>query len=317
MRYPACLRRAGRRAQRGAGAETDAWDRRRRRRCPRLEATAREPARRQREGGEDVRRSPNAALLSYPLPPWLVGHGRRLQCRVAGRRRGRGPSAEPARSCAVPLRGKCSDGRGDPVIDVSMPGSVRRRCSRGSGRRRSAYDPRSVDRGDLTHTASTPPSGRVQRDATRGCLPRPGSSAPPWLPGCKTRPAGRDATSGRLRVLDVGCGVKPLYLFAPYADAYVGVDIVDNPAADLRGGSRSCRSRTRASTSSSARRCLEHSDDPARAVAESPRHSTRRAGARVDARRAGVRPLSSDDWRWTHEACAASSGTTPTGRSLQ
>src|SRR5690242_16530403 len=39
-----------------------------------------------------------------------------------------------------------------------------------------------------------------------------------------------------VRILDVGCGVKPYYpFFADVAAEYVGVDAVENPAADLRG----------------------------------------------------------------------------------
>ena len=39
-----------------------------------------------------------------------------------------------------------------------------------------------------------------------------------------------------MRVLDVGCGVKPYYpFFAEQAAEYVGVDVVPNPAAELLG----------------------------------------------------------------------------------
>ena len=38
------------------------------------------------------------------------------------------------------------------------------------------------------------------------------------------------------RVLDVGCGPKPYYpFFAERASEYVGVDVVENPVAELRG----------------------------------------------------------------------------------
>jgi len=41
---------------------------------------------------------------------------------------------------------------------------------------------------------------------------------------------------GRVRVLDVGCGVKPYYpFFAEHAAEYVGLDVVPNPAAELLG----------------------------------------------------------------------------------
>src|SRR5690349_20044802 len=39
---------------------------------------------------------------------------------------------------------------------------------------------------------------------------------------------------GKYRVLDVGCGVKPYYpFFRDAASEYVGVDVVENPAADV------------------------------------------------------------------------------------
>src|SRR5213082_304631 len=44
------------------------------------------------------------------------------------------------------------------------------------------------------------------------------------------------ARGPKLRVLDVGCGVKPYYpFFAEVAAEYVGVDVVENPAAELLG----------------------------------------------------------------------------------
>jgi SAM-dependent methyltransferase len=111
------------------------------------------------------------------------------------------------------------------------------------------------------------------------------------------------ATSGRLRVLDVGCGVKPYYpYFAPYADAYVGVDIVDNPAAELRGGVEELPVEDASFDVVLCTQVLEHSDDPARAVAELRRVTA--PGGRVLASTHGVQvyhPSPSDYWRWTHE----------------
>ena len=44
------------------------------------------------------------------------------------------------------------------------------------------------------------------------------------------------ARLGAYRLLDVGCGEKPyLPFFEPFAAEYVGVDVVDNPVADLKG----------------------------------------------------------------------------------
>jgi len=92
------------------------------------------------------------------------------------------------------------------------------------------------------------------------------SSLAEWLP--------REATAahaelGRLRVLDVGCGVKPYYpYFAPYADSYLGVDVVENPAAELLGGVEDLPVEDGSFDVVLFTQVLEHCDDPARAVAE-------------------------------------------------
>ena len=48
--------------------------------------------------------------------------------------------------------------------------------------------------------------------------------------------AARAATDfGTVRILDVGCGIKPYYpFFASIASSYVGIDI-ENPGADIQG----------------------------------------------------------------------------------
>ncbi len=87
-----------------------------------------------------------------------------------------------------------------------------------------------------------------------------------WL-GEEARRAHADL--GAFSVLDVGCGQKPYEpLFAPYVTAYVGVDPVENPRAELRG---SVEALPVANSSSDVVLCiqvLEHCDDPARAVSE-------------------------------------------------
>ena len=46
--------------------------------------------------------------------------------------------------------------------------------------------------------------------------------------------AGEVADGPPVRILDVGCGVKPYYpFFASAASEYIGVDVVENPAAEL------------------------------------------------------------------------------------
>ena len=109
------------------------------------------------------------------------------------------------------------------------------------------------------------------------------------------------AVGADVRVLDVGCGIKPYYpLFAGVAREYVGVD-VDNPAADLSGSAEQLPVPDASFDVVLCTQVLEHSEDPARAVRE-----LRRAvapGGRVLASTHGVQvyhPSPADHWRWTH-----------------
>jgi SAM-dependent methyltransferase len=107
---------------------------------------------------------------------------------------------------------------------------------------------------------------------------------------------------GPYRLLDVGCGVKPyLPVFATYAVAYVGVDPVDNPAADLRGSIEALPVEDASFDVVLCAQVLEHCDDPAAAVGELSR--VLRPGGRVLASTHGVmvyHPAPVDNWRWTH-----------------
>jgi SAM-dependent methyltransferase len=107
---------------------------------------------------------------------------------------------------------------------------------------------------------------------------------------------------GRYRVLDVGCGAKPYEpLFAHYADAYVGVDPVDNPRAELRGFVEDLPVDDGSFDVVLCNQVLEHCDDPAKAVAELRRVTA--PGGRVLASTHGVmayHPSPTDYWRWTH-----------------
>jgi SAM-dependent methyltransferase len=104
------------------------------------------------------------------------------------------------------------------------------------------------------------------------------------------------------RVLDVGCGVKPYYpFFEPYASEYVGVDVVENPAADLQGAVESLPVADASFDLVLCIQVLEHADDPTRAVRELRRVVA--PGGAVLASTHGVQvyhPAPVDLWRWTH-----------------
>jgi SAM-dependent methyltransferase len=104
------------------------------------------------------------------------------------------------------------------------------------------------------------------------------------------------------RVLDVGCGVKPYYpFFEPYASEYVGVDVVENPAADLQGAVESLPVEDASFDVVLCIQVLEHAEDPAQAVRELRRVVA--PGGAVLASTHGVQvyhPAPVDLWRWTH-----------------
>ena len=104
------------------------------------------------------------------------------------------------------------------------------------------------------------------------------------------------------RVLDVGCGPKPYYpFFADRASEYVGVDVVENPAADLRGSVEDLPVEDASFDLVLCTQVLEHCDDPAQAVRELRRVTA--PGGRVLASTHGTQvyhPSPQDYWRWTH-----------------
>ena len=106
-----------------------------------------------------------------------------------------------------------------------------------------------------------------------------------------------------VRVLDVGCGVKPYYpFFAGVASEYVGVDVVENPAAELLGSVEALPVEDASFDVVLCTQVLEHCDDPAQAVRELRRVTA--PGGRVLASTHGVQvyhPSPVDYWRWTHE----------------
>jgi len=110
------------------------------------------------------------------------------------------------------------------------------------------------------------------------------------------------ARDGGYRVLDVGCGPKPYYpFFAEHASEYVGVDVVENPAAELRGRVEELPVEDGSFDVVLCTQVLEHADDPAQAVRELRRVTA--PGGRVLASTHGVQvyhPSPQDYWRWTH-----------------
>ena len=110
------------------------------------------------------------------------------------------------------------------------------------------------------------------------------------------------ARPGPYRVLDVGCGVKPYYpFFAPWASEYVGIDVVENPAADLQGAVESLPVEDASFDLVLCIQVLEHAENPAQGVRELRRVVA--PGGRVLASTHGVQvyhPAPVDLWRWTH-----------------
>jgi SAM-dependent methyltransferase len=110
------------------------------------------------------------------------------------------------------------------------------------------------------------------------------------------------ARHGRCRVLDVGCGVKPYYpFFRDAAAEYVGVDVVENPAADLHGSVEALPVPDASFDVVLCTQVLEHTADPQQAVRELRRVTA--PGGRVLASTHGVEvyhPSPEDNWRWTH-----------------
>ena len=113
-------------------------------------------------------------------------------------------------------------------------------------------------------------------------------------------------TGTGLRILDVGCGVKPYYpLFSGIASEYVGVDVVANPNAELIGPVEALPVADGSFDVVLCTQVLEHCDDPAQAVQELRRVTA--PGGRVLASTHGVQvyhPSPHDYWRWTHEGLA-------------
>src|SRR3954466_12766442 len=106
-----------------------------------------------------------------------------------------------------------------------------------------------------------------------------------------------------VRILDVGCGPKPYYpFFAAASTEYIGVDVVENPAAELLGPIEALPVDDASFDLVLCTQVLEHCDDPSQAVRELRRVTA--PGGRVLASTHGVQvypPSPVDYWRWTHE----------------
>ena len=138
---------------------------------------------------------------------------------------------------------------------------------------------------------------------------RPPMSSPTWAvraPLAAWLEEQARAGEGGYRVLDVGCGPKPYYpFFAERASEYIGVDVVENPVAELRGSVESLPVPEASFDIVLCTQVLEHCDDPAQAVRELRRVTA--PGGRVLASTHGVQvyhPSPQDYWRWTHTGLA-------------
>jgi SAM-dependent methyltransferase len=88
----------------------------------------------------------------------------------------------------------------------------------------------------------------------------------------QTNNCGFDSCSGGEQICgadDVGCGPKPYYpFFADRASEYIGVDVVENPAAELLGSVEDLPVPDASFDLVLCTQVLEHCDDPAQAVRE-------------------------------------------------
>jgi SAM-dependent methyltransferase len=109
------------------------------------------------------------------------------------------------------------------------------------------------------------------------------------------------ASSAGKRLLDVGCGIKPYAPFFAGVESYIGVDVQENPYADLHGAIEALPVDDASFDVVLATQVLEHVEDPPLAIREL--HRVTAPGGRVLASTHGVmvfHPNPVDHWWWTH-----------------
>jgi SAM-dependent methyltransferase len=107
-------------------------------------------------------------------------------------------------------------------------------------------------------------------------------------------------SAGGLRILDVGCGVKPYLPFFTSAREYVGADLPGNPYADVVGTAEMLPVDDGAFDLVLCLQVLEHVEEPGAVIREL--HRVTRPGGRVLLATHGVQvfhPYPVDHWRWT------------------
>ena len=150
-------------------------------------------------------------------------------------------------------------------------------------------------------------AGRAPSGATRPCdladLGRPLARLPRWLRAQAAElEAGRRCASST----SAAASSRTTRSSRSVASEYVGVDVVENPAAELLGSVEALPVDDASFDVVLCTQVLEHCDDPAQAVRELRRVTA--PGGRVLASTHGVQvyhPSPVDYWRWTHDGLAA------------
>jgi SAM-dependent methyltransferase len=106
-----------------------------------------------------------------------------------------------------------------------------------------------------------------------------------------------------VRVLDIGCGVKPYYpYFAAVSSDYVGLDLGPGPSVDVVGRAEELPFEDQSFDAVLATQILEHVEDPPRVLRE-VRRVLRPGGVALISTHGTFpyHPAPQDFWRWTQE----------------